>query len=155
MADPATLVIAATAISAATSVASGIASSQQARFQQEVFEQNARLAEQRGRLEAQRLRKDRRRRLGLATAQFAAAGVALEGTPVSVLAEEAANAERDAQLVRFGASVDSAQQRARANAARSRGAFSLLGGGLGAGTSIFSGLSDLNTIEERDPVIIN
>lgn len=139
MADPGTLTLVATAITAATAVAGGVAAYQQGRFQSDLARRNAKLAAERGALEARELKNDRQRRMALARAQYAAAGVAFEGTPINVLAEEAGIAERDAQAIRFGASVQSAEQLARGRAARTQGTLSLLGGFSDAGSSLLTG----------------
>lgn len=115
------------------------AATQSAQFAQALAERNAAAAEQQAAAEEMRLRRDRARRLGLTRAGFGAAGVQLAGTPLDVLADEAAEAEEEALLVRFRGRVGAQEARLRggmearsqtiaAQAARARGTESLLAG---------------------------
>ncbi len=122
-----TLMIIGTIASAATSVIGGIAANNQARFQSDVAKQNAQLAQQRAAAEAERTRRDTQRRLGATKTAFGASGVTLAGSPVEVLADQAAVGEEDAQLDLFGGAVQSRQELVNAKAARSQGQQALIG----------------------------
>lgn len=147
-----------TLFSAGGSLIQGFGGFQQARFQQQAAQQNAVFAAalgernaqaelQRAEAEEVRFRRDRQRRSAATRAAFGAAGVQVEGTPLEVLADQAAEAEEDALLIRLGGltaaqrarlrgDVEAREQRLRAAAFRQQAGTSLLAGGLEAGETI-------------------
>lgn len=111
----------------------------QARQQQLVAAENER-----------RQRRDTERRLGAAAANRGASGVAMEGSPLDVFADEAAEGELVALDIRYGGLMSArnlqsqaAMDRAEASRLRSGGLWSaagvLLGAGLNAGRSLIGG----------------
>lgn len=76
--------------------------------------------------EAQQIKRDRMRRIGAARAKFGAAGVRIEGTPLDVLGDLAAEAELDRQLALYGGRLRSGEARQQAVATGIKGAGSLL-----------------------------
>ncbi len=128
----ASLVSFAPVIQAGAAVVGGLAAFQQSRFQAAVASANAKAAKQQAQAEEIRLRRDRVRRIAATRAAFGAAGVALAGTPLDVLAEQALEAEEDALLTRFGGRVRARAFRFQAGAARAGAGGALLGGALAA-----------------------
>lgn len=107
--------------------------------QADAEEANADYAREAAKAEEQRLRRDRSRRIGATAAAFGAAGVTFQGTPMDVLADEAALAEEDALLVRAGGELREREFRIGADRARSKAVGSLLGGAISiAGTSLLA-----------------
>ena len=101
----------------------------QTQNQAQVFEFNADIDRQqktleleRGRLEADKIRRNKLRVGKAQVAAFAGAGVRLTGTPVHVLAETAAELELDVQLALVDANIRglNAQQSAELNELRAR-----------------------------------
>lgn len=131
------LLVAAFAVSAASSMAAGVVGYMQGQFQakmalrsaelqSKVALQNAEIAQQLGERNAgaaldraasqERLvRRDRMRRIGHARAAFGAMGTQLEGTPMAVLSDAIQTAELDAHLTRHQGTVDAANARLQAD----------------------------------------
>jgi len=99
------LAIALGAIGAAAGIAGGVSSITQGRDQADAIEAagqyNAALALQETAVAEERLRRDRERRLGALRAAIGGRGVQLTGSPLAILADQAAEAEEEALLVRF------------------------------------------------------
>lgn len=148
-------------IGAAGSALGGLAAFQQFRQQAEIAQQNAAFQAQVTQFnvsqiqastaaEEARVRRDMSRRLGATRAAIGATGFTAEGTPLDVIADQAAEAEEIALLTRFGGRLQA--QRARfqgslaareqlftAQTARSRGGQALLGGFGRAGQTLLTG----------------
>lgn len=123
-----------------------VSSIQQGRAAKRVGEQNAQLALGRAKLEEARFRRDQRRRLGRIRAGIGARGITVEGSPLALLADQAAEIEEDALLIRFGGDVAAAEARTRGSFAKAAGisrGLSLLGTAAGfagqAGESLLDG----------------
>lgn len=127
-----TAILIGTAASVAGTVASTIATRNQMQFQASVSEEwaaynaqvqaanaefalaigdhNAEAARERAKAEAARLKRDRSRQIGSATARFAASGGQLTGTPLLVLSDLEAEAEEERQLVLFGGEIAASEE---------------------------------------------
>lgn len=90
-------------------------------------EQAARVAE-RTKLEVRRTRRQGRRVQGAQRAGFGRAGVAIAGTALDVIADSAAEAELDVQLIELGGSVEENLRRSEARQATRRGTGVAVGG---------------------------
>lgn len=90
------------------------AQSQAARYNQSVAEANAQAVEAAAALEEQRSRKKAQQLLGSQTAAYGKAGVTLEGTPLEVMAQTAADVEEDILINRYNYQVQAARQRSQA-----------------------------------------
>lgn len=77
--------------------------------------------------EADRIQRDRRRQMGAARAKFGASGATVEGSPLEVLGDLAAEAELDRQLTLYGGRTRAKTARDRGTASAIQGAGSLLG----------------------------
>ena len=119
---------------------------QQARQRQQIAEQQARDAEQRGEVSVQRQRDLTAQRIGTQTAALAAQGTDMEGSPIDILGDTKRAGEQDALTI-------------KANAAREAYGYKVQGAGfgadasmregfepsyLGAGTSLLMGASSLS-----------
>jgi hypothetical protein len=141
------LALAAGMVSAASSVAGGVASITQSRAQAKAIQQagdyNARAAEIETAVTEERLRRDQRRQLSRLRASIAGRGVTVEGSPLEILADSAAEAEEDALLVRYMGTIRAQQTRYGAQTestfVKSRGLAAGLGSfGRGTGTILGS-----------------
>ena len=133
----ATALIAATAFSAAASLAGGAFGLVQGLQNASIQRQNARAAKEQAAAREEQLRRDRARRIGTIRAQIGAQGGTIEGSPLDILADEAAEAELDARLVRFGGQVQARDFRNQARSSTLSGVGSLIGGaGQAAGTTV-------------------
>jgi hypothetical protein len=148
-------------IAAASSLFSGLSQSSAMRSQAAAADYNASIAQQQaasirtaGNLEIERKRREGQRLLGRQEALYNKAGVTMEGTPLDVMAETAADLEFD-ELIRkynieIGASrAESEARQYRFMGERSRGlaGSAIMGGALKAGTSLLTGLTkDLSPV---------
>lgn len=137
-------------MAAAGTVASAWGSIQAGRIQEGTARMNARMEAQRAvearaqaALEEYRHRKESRRLLSRQKSLFLKAGVRMEGTPLEVIGETAAEAELDALMIRkygYVAAREAAQKRAiyRMGGRAARGA-----GYIRAGTTLLTGGAEL------------
>lgn len=128
-----------TLVGAAGAISSGVAAQQAAEFDAAIARQRAEIERQRGALEEQSERRRSRAILGAQRAAFSRAGVTLEGTPLLVQEETAAEAELDALTVRFGGQLNAARELARARAERFGGRAALSAGLFRAGSTLLTG----------------
>lgn len=157
-------VIAAAVLSAATTSVAALQARSQAKRQQRVAEQNARIAmsvgernakaaSDRAASEEDRLRSARRRQISAARAAFGSAGVTIEGTPLEVLADMAGVAEADALLIRhqgvavgenarLDAVFSARRSRIAAEDAKARAGQELISGFGRAGATLLGGLGE-------------
>ena len=124
--------------------AKGIAD--QAEAESQALEFKAQVAEQQATSDAARLRRRNRREVSKARVGFAKAGVRLEGTPLEVLAQNAAELELDAANTEIAGRTFAQQQRRAAKTVfkqgqRAAGAALLgaTGEAIGFGASVFGG----------------
>lgn len=140
-------------VGAAGSIASGRQQAAANRYNAQVADQNAQRAILTSEAEAARSGDQNRRRLASSVNAYGASGVALEGTPLDVMADLAAEAALDEQIIRWrgrtqqaGFQSQAAQDRAAARRATMAGygqagatlltAGARLGQGLGSGGSV-------------------
>ena len=97
--------IASAAVSAVGIAASGAAESRRLKFEQAVAADNARASRQQGAQDAEEQRREARRRLASIRAAFGSKGFTLEGTPIDVLEDQAAEFELAAQRESFAGEV--------------------------------------------------
>jgi len=128
--------------STAAGIAGAYAAFESDRFKASIERRNARAALQAGQSTAERLARDRSRRLGRLRA-LAAAGGTTGGSILEVEADETAEAALDVATVRRNATLSAQGSRIAADAFRRRGEGRLIAG-IGRSASTF--LGDLNTI---------
>lgn len=138
--------MAAAAIIAAGAITQGVGAiresrgeAQAAEFNADVAGQNAILARQQAAEEERRVRIQSRKSLGEARAGYGASGVTLEGSPLDVLEESAANAELDALTVRHQGRVKEASFRSQESLYRAQAKSARVGGYLSAASALLSG----------------
>lgn len=129
-------------VSAIGSIHQGQSQAAAARFNAQVSEQNAQIVRQQAAEEESRARREGRRLLGRQRAAIGASGIQVEGSPLDVLADTAAELELDALTVRhrglleaLGLTQQASLDRARARSARTAGF-------IGAGASLLSGAAE-------------
>ena len=140
-------------VGAAGAISSGRQQAAANRYNAQVAEQNAERAVLTSEAEAAREGDRNRRRLASSANAFGASGLALEGTPLDVMADLASEAALDEQIIRWrgrtqaqGLRTQAAQDRAAASRATTAGyaqagatlltAGARLGSGLGSGRAV-------------------
>ena len=144
--------IAAAAVSAVGSLASGVSQYGQAKSQARYADANARLAEQQAESQAAVIREKARRLSGQNRAAIGASGVDISGSFLDALADSEIDAELDAQTAQWNGKIDAANARAEAKAARASGTSALVGGIFGAGTSALAGYGNWYTAKTQDDI---
>ena len=116
------------AATAAAGAASTYAAYNQNKFQQKLANRNASKAIEDAAARETLQRRSSRRQIAAARAKYGAAGVALTGSPLSVLGDLSSQAEEQALLTRYGGDVTSAQDKARAESAGAAATASIISG---------------------------
>jgi len=102
--------------------------------------ENARQARKTGEANAARIARDRRKRIGFASAKYAGLGVTIDGSPADVLNEMVEEAALDRRFALSTGSNRARQFRARATSSLIQGGASILGtASQGFETGIFGG----------------
>lgn len=141
--------IALAALSAAGTVAQGVAANKTAKYQAAVMRQNAEITRQRAAAEEDKYRRQTGKLLGRQRALFANSGVSLEGSPLLAQEDTAANAELEALTIRHSGDLDAAAQLNDAMLTRLKGRSALVGGVTGAGESLLGKYVDYQGREAR------
>lgn len=134
--------IAAVAAVAGTAM-SAVASSNQSKYQAAVAENEAIETQQQADFETQRLKERRDRVLSAQRAQVGASGIDLEGSPLLVMEDTAAQSELDALMIQHSATSDIAKLRSQAAMERLTGKSALAIGGVKAGAQILNGYTTI------------
>ena len=143
------LTIAGTAISALGTIQQAQSQAAASRFNQQVAQRNQLLAQQRAEEQADRGRREARRFLGAQRAAVGASGLALEGSPMDVLADTASELELDIQTARHAALIDAMSFGGAAGLEGSAAANARAQGFLGVGSDVLTGgLAGLRRHEE-------
>ncbi len=128
-------------IQAAAEWRKGVAGFEQSTYNARVAKQNARIAEADGAAEQAAIRREARAAMGSAIAQQGASGIQLgTGSALDVLNESALNAELNAMAARRVATIRGQGLRAEAKMHRRSATQALIGGAIGAGSEIYSGI---------------
>ena len=77
------------------------------------------MAVARAKLEEGRFQREGRRQLGRLRASIATRGITVEGSPLAILADQAAEIEENAQLILLGGDIEAARARTRGSFAQS------------------------------------
>lgn len=110
-----------------------------AEYNARVAEMNAVLAEQQAAAEEDRQRRLSYKQLSAMRAGYGAAGVSIEGSPLDVLEESAANAELDALTIRHAGQVRATAYRQEAALERYRGKAATRAGYISAASTLLTG----------------
>lgn len=123
---------------------------EQGQAQQDAAEFNAQIAEQNANEvtkfygeEERRFRIIARKQLGSARVALGASGIRAEGSPLDVLEESAANAEMEAQSIRYEGEVKRRDYLQQAQAERLRGRAAVRSSRYGAASSLLLGAADI------------
>lgn len=159
MCDPVTgLLVASTLMGAAGQIQQGNAAAAAGRYNQQVAEMNAKIADnqardalERGKIEEQKKRREVAQISGRQQAAMAANGVDISfGSPLDVLADTAIQGELDALTIRsntyreeYDYRVKGANQRAQGSLARMEGDAAKTGSLLSAGATILGGATNV------------
>ena len=130
------LLVAATALSAASSIQQGRAADKAAQFNARALEADAKQAKAVAAFEARLARERGAKLLGRQRAAAGASGISLEGSPLLVMGETAANIERDALAIEFGGAARAAALRNQAAGERFAGRQAKRAGFFKAGTTV-------------------
>lgn len=144
MADPVTLTalaVAGTGVSAISAVSQGLAASAAGDFNAELAERDQKIAQEQGKFDREQIRRQLRSTLGTQRAAAAASGGGLEGSPLLIMAETAAEAELDILANRFSQNIAEGNAQSNASLSRFQGRQGLTGGVLSAGSSLLTGAS--------------
>lgn len=133
--------VASAAASAYASYQSGKSQQAAADFNAEMAARQAKQAQDVAKIKEENYREEVARRMAKIRADYAAAGVTTEGTPLLVMMDSARQAERDAQRIRYGGEIESFAYQGEAGLQRMTGKQAYQAGLIGAGVSLLSGAS--------------
>ena len=138
MAPVPVLLMVAGGMAAAGSMVSAIGTRNQLKFQSKLARQNADQQRAEGALEAQRHERETGRRIGAIAATIGASGATFSGTPLSVLADEATEAEENRLLILAGAESAARRSSAQADALSRQATGALVSGAFEAGSTLLT-----------------
>lgn len=130
--------VAGQAIGAAGNIRQGNAAEAAGEYNAQIAEQNAQATRATAAEEERRLRVSSRKQIGQARANYGASGVQLEGSPLDVLEESAANSELDALTVRHQGEQQARSLEQYATLERFKGKNAQIAGYLGAAGNVAS-----------------
>lgn len=142
-------------IGAVGSLASAAAQASGMRAQAKFQERQARLEQQRGAYESARQKDANDRRLANMRSQYLSSGVALSGSPEQVIEDSATEASLDEQAIKFGSQIKADNLRFEAQMSRMNARNAMIGGGLGALSSVVGGISQAREQNARRTMITN
>jgi hypothetical protein len=111
--------------------------------------ENARLAEERAKEDERQFRLSFKRDQGRNVAAIGASGVKQEGSPLEVLQDNIAGAERDAQNIRRGGEIQRDSYLRQARSFKAGGRAASQAAGIGTASSFLSGASDVYSTGQR------
>lgn len=130
----------------------GQAAEEAGRFNAEVSEANAQAARDKAAYEEQLYDRKARQLMGRQRVLYAKAGVDItEGSPLLVMATQAADVERDKWAIRYGGDVSATQELNKARIYRYQGKQGSMAGKIGAIGNIFSGVGTLGLSKLKWP----
>lgn len=129
-----------TAFSAIGAIQQGQAANSAAKYNAAVAGQRATAAKQQAAADMDKKRRDTVRRLGSIRAAYGASGVTLEGSPLDVLAESAANAELDVLTIKYKGDLEATGYGNEATLETARGQQARTAGYMGAGAALLTGV---------------
>jgi len=146
MADPVTWMAIATVTAVAATGVSAVSQIQQGKEQQKWSEYNAAVAERDAKAataaagyEASQKRKETERLLGRQRALYGKSGVTMEGSPLELMSETAAEGELDALMIQRTGAVSAQRYGEEATLSRMKGSSAKRAGYWGAGTTLLTG----------------
>lgn len=130
---------ASTAFSVIGAIQSANAESNAAKYNAAVAKQNAKIAQQQSATDIDRQRRIAYKTQGAMTAGYAASGVTMEGTPLDIMEQSAAEAKLDELNIKYNADLESLGYQSEARLNKMRASSARTGGFLSAGASLLSG----------------
>lgn len=130
---------AAAAMTAASSIQQGRQAQASAQFNSDMMNRNATIARQQAAAEEEKHRRLGYMRQGAARAAYGASGVAMEGSPLDVLEQSAAQEELDALNIRYRGEIGAQSAEGQGQLSRMRGEAASQAGYMGAGSAILMG----------------
>lgn len=135
------MAIAGTVMAVMGALQQGKAASNAAKHNAAVNDRNALIARQQAEEDVNRQRRDTRRRMGSIRARYGASGVTLEGSPLDVIEDSAAEAELDALTIQHQGELKAQGFDINASMDRTRAKVERQAGFMKAGTALLSGAS--------------
>jgi hypothetical protein len=129
------------AVAAGGAVYSGVQQSNAADYNAAVAEQDALAANDRAKSEEDAHRESIRRILATQRALYGKSGLSMEGSPLLVMEDTAAQGELDALTIRYGGDIAAAKGRSSANLSRMQGGAAKTASYFQAGSTLLSGAS--------------
>lgn len=136
---PIAMTVAAAAMSAASSIQQGKQASAAAKFNADMQNRNAGIARQQAAAEEEKQRRLGYMRQGAARAAYGASGVSIEGSPLDILEQSAAQEELDALNIRYRGAIGAQSAEGQAALSSMRGDAAMQAGYTGAGSAILLG----------------
>lgn len=133
-----------TGISVMGQMEAGKAQQKWAEYNAAVAERDAETARLNAEYEAGLYRKDTERILSRQRALFGKAGVTLEGSPLLLMAETAAEGEMDALMIERGGKIQAERYRSEAMLSRMSGKMYRRAGYYGAGSTLLTGIGGMS-----------
>jgi len=145
MCDPVTIAVAATAVSAGTSVMSGYQQKQMNKFKASQAEADAEAGKGEAMVRAEKIRKHTQARAASARAALAASGVDVGSESATLINKDIIKRGEEDALVGIDDSLDAARRlKASATTLRSAGNQAVIGGLAKAGSSVLDGYAKYN-----------
>lgn len=141
MSDPVTL--AAAALGAIGTIQQGRAARARSEHAAQTMEHDGEAARRQAALEADERRREASARAAALRARLAGSGLRVEGTPLDLLGQVAAEGELAALQEEYGGTLEGARRQARADASRAQGAARQRASRFAAGASLLRGISPL------------
>jgi len=133
------LTVVSTAVGVYSAYSQGQAQQKAAKYNAKVAENQATAARNAAAVREQQHRERIRQLAGTQRANSGASGIALEGSPLLVMADTLEQAELDAQRIRYGGEVSATGFESQARLQRFQGAQAAQAGMIGAGSTLLSG----------------
>lgn len=133
------LAAASAAMTAVSSIKQGQQAEASAKFNADMQNRNALIARQQAGAEEEKQRRLTYMRQGAANAAYGASGVAMEGSPLDILEQSAAQEELDALNIRYRGEIGAQSAEGQAELSRMRGSAAAQAGMMGAGSAILMG----------------
>ena len=147
MYDPITAIVVITAVAA---FGGAYMQYEQGQEQKKAYEANAEIAkadaaatEQKTQYDETAHRENVKRILSRQRALYGSSGVEMQGSPLLVMQDTAAQGEMDALAIRYGGDVEAARKRSEANVMKMQGKSAERLGMIGAGTTLLSGAGQI------------
>jgi hypothetical protein len=141
--------VASTAVSAVGAIQQGKAAQASAKFNADMMSRNAQIARQQAAAEEEKHRRLTYMRQGAARAAYGASGVSIEGSPLDILEQSAAQEELDALNIRYRGEIGAQSSEGQAALSSMSGDAAMQAGYIGAGSSILLGASKAGGIYAR------